>query len=81
MAENGASEYIEGHTNIVSQQDGETPRISKVVLQSPNATFTCKWVGIRWSISRPLRSPDLTQLDLIVRGQWRLREQQCRCHS
>jgi protein involved in ribonucleotide reduction len=66
MTENDASKHIEGHTNVISYQDGETPHICKIVLQSLNTTFACKWVGVGRQISRHLRSPDLTQLDLVV---------------
>jgi hypothetical protein len=45
MAENDTPSYLEGHNNIISQQDGDTPHICKVVLQSLNAKFTCKWMG------------------------------------
>jgi hypothetical protein len=37
MAENDAPSYLEGPTNFISQQDGETPHICKVVLESLNA--------------------------------------------
>ncbi|KAJ8892193.1 hypothetical protein PR048_004773 [Dryococelus australis] len=65
-AENPHAKFIHGHQDLRLQHDGAPAYFSRDLREHLNNTYRGCWIGRGGPVAWPLRSPDLTPMDLFI---------------